>query len=560
MTSRTLITSLYNESKAQRAEELIYCLKHNLKNKLIDNICIVYDGYGDKKDNEIYNLIHNNKDFHIEHCIGKPKFSQLIKIANTHYPGQQIIIANSDIHYDLSLKLLESHDLEYTMLCISRYNQDEYGEWNLITLNTEVPNYFSFDTWIFNSPFKAEIRLDFELGSMFCDSFFARQLYSNSDYSVYNPCLTIKSYHVQKEQSLSQIRSENENKSENNKIWRENYLKHLFSNPISGTIWSELDHMKDTLSTQVSWTSPYNLIYIVQDKKCASGITEVATIANYANKFLWIYASSQTKEITSICDLLGTNVNIINRLPSNFQEYVELEIHDDVDTFISKNHEKHIVIYENSLKGIKALNSFSKIRAKVHIHKYETIKELLIWISTSLEHETHEFIYFSRNTSIINKNKIESIESILHPNMHVILCKTKIELADQQIWHQPVCSNLYDLLRYWEKTMIGLTIENIIFNTKSLKIHLSNNSPTINLVMMILLISAKKGNLVKSDSCISTITTKDGQPAFKWFVNNKLLLNEYLELLPNRLQEKHGVHEKEALKQFDIFNIYEPSN
>ena len=155
-----LVTSLYNETKPERSEELLFCLKNNLTNPYIDEICVVFDDITSTKKSIVKDYVINNNSIRIENCIGKPLFSEIIKIVNEKYSGYRIMIANSDIHYDNTLSLINGVDLANKVLTLSRYNLNENKEWELIKLQSGVPNYFSADTWIFQSPFTQKMKCE----------------------------------------------------------------------------------------------------------------------------------------------------------------------------------------------------------------------------------------------------------------------------------------------------------------------------------------------------------------------------------------------------------------
>ncbi len=318
----TLITSLYNDENSHRIEELIYCLENNISNPLINKICVVFDGW--QEDNSIayplQELVQGNNKIDLEYCVGKPDFKELFDISNKRYKDNIIIIANSDIHYDNTIRLIHQINLTATFIVLSRYNKNDQGQWELIKLESGVPNYFSFDSFIYRSPVDIELKHNIKLGSMFCDSFLAHQLYSYTEYNVVNPCLEIKSYHIQKAPSLSQIHNKNEDKKDSHGKWRDAYVKNIFSTPISGCKWSKTEYNFNPASQRVSWKSQENIFLNIADIKHDVYIEEITKFAERYQKALWLYSKQLTKsELLHLTRHCNTNVNVINQIPEQSQ-------------------------------------------------------------------------------------------------------------------------------------------------------------------------------------------------------------------------------------------------
>ena len=555
----TLITSLYNESKPARIAELLYCLNHNLNNPNIDNLCVVYDKYEQGKDNPIRAFIDNHKQINIEHCTGKPTFNQLFAIANELYAGDLILIANSDIHYDDSLALIEDIEFEKTLISLSRYNKSKEGDWTLITLDSGLPNYFSFDTWIFKSPFLTELNLEFELGSMFCDSFLARQLFSNSDYKVYNPCYSIKSFHIQEEISLSQLNSSDEkHKSVNSKIWRKEYLRNFFSSPISGVIWSDLKNMYTRLDNEVIWRSLANIFLILENINDFHSICYAAKLAEQCNKNLWIIPKSPENLDSMQHIVLSTQVNYLAKIPQDLEAHEILLSAENIKEQLSLYHEENILLITNPPKHPSPSATILKTTrgAKIAVQHYTTSEDLSDWDVSKLKYSSEDFFYFSHNSSAIDQENLRFIEQQLDPNMDLIIVKTTYTIDRGEQWIQQPSDSLYEILRFWENTMLGLSLDNFIFNKRLLISNLSNQKIDQDFIYKLLLETTKSGYLAKSNRNIATLQ-KNQLSAFSWFMHNQDYIEGYIELLTKQQQDKYAAHKVEALKYFDVFNIYE---
>jgi len=210
-----LVTSLYNEKRISRALELLLCLSMNLKNLYISKIYIIHEFYPNKGVQENMNLISETiyllkdmSNIHIEYIYERPSFEYLFDFCNK-YVKENAIISNSDIIYDTTLSKINDLNEDH-FLCISRNNKsivDNKIKWNTIKLlcNTQyVDNIFSQDTWVFKTPMKYPIKININLGEMFCDSYLNFKL-SKSPYKCYNLSRDINCFHIQEGESTSEI-------------------------------------------------------------------------------------------------------------------------------------------------------------------------------------------------------------------------------------------------------------------------------------------------------------------------------------------------------------------
>jgi hypothetical protein len=112
-------------------------------------------------------------------------------------------MANSDIFFDNTLKYLTNYNFNNKFLALTRYEYD--------TNQLYIGGKSSQDTWIFKSPYLGNTNeLNFCFGIPGCDNSLTYFVHKNN-YIIYNPSLTIKSWHVHK----SNIRTY----SNNNRIY-----------------------------------------------------------------------------------------------------------------------------------------------------------------------------------------------------------------------------------------------------------------------------------------------------------------------------------------------------
>lgn len=119
---------------------------------------------------------------HIHVIDGRPAFRQMFHIANEKFAGEVIVIANSDITFDESIRRLGKL-ARGTFVALTRWeNKNQfYGRKD------------SQDAWVFRAPI-AEVEADFTLGLPGCDNRIA-YLLKEAGYKVINPSLEIKILH-----------------------------------------------------------------------------------------------------------------------------------------------------------------------------------------------------------------------------------------------------------------------------------------------------------------------------------------------------------------------------
>lgn len=195
-----LLTTLYPVRSKARLAELRHCITQNCRNPHIGTMHFFLEGFTDavkaSGDWDWLFAIGDAKLIYIDH---RTNYADYFTYANEHLAGEMVLICNTDIFYDDSLRLVGKFPFPVfgmgstIMLAITRYN------WNPATQKAEIQgievggNSGSQDTWIFKSPIR-KFDWDITVGVLGCDSFLAQRA-QEADIAVWNPAMNIISYH-----------------------------------------------------------------------------------------------------------------------------------------------------------------------------------------------------------------------------------------------------------------------------------------------------------------------------------------------------------------------------
>ena len=185
------ITQYFRHSEPERAREITECLQRNVECTDISKIVLLTENDYSKdypKTSKIQQII-------IKKRLTYAHFLQYVK---ERVPSNTIVVlANSDIYVD-NLSDLWSINLKNAMLALLR--------WDITDEGPEIfgPRADSQDTWIVLSDSVKSIKWNYDpfnvqLGQPGCDNVFAGQMLQNR-FVLYNPALTIKTYHLHKTQ------------------------------------------------------------------------------------------------------------------------------------------------------------------------------------------------------------------------------------------------------------------------------------------------------------------------------------------------------------------------
>lgn len=289
-----LITSLYNETNSLRANELLYCLETNVSNSLIEKVLVLYDTSRNDTQNQMLATISSIKNVTLYMIPGRPTFSEIFSIAARDFHGKKVIVANSDIWFDESLAMIDFNRFPEAFYVLSRYN-DSGSQRNFlpITNSVELPNFLSADAWIFKSPLNDSFYGEYELGTMYSDSFLNTQLLK-SKIKVLNPCLDVKAYHLQMGVSESQGIDQAKSKKFES-IYHAEKKRAKEHELSSGVHWCFLPDSEEklTFNYKVSW-SRQNIVVDLTEYSGAK-VQDIIGLLNQFSKAysisVWIYTN-----------------------------------------------------------------------------------------------------------------------------------------------------------------------------------------------------------------------------------------------------------------------------
>jgi hypothetical protein len=172
-----LYTSYYQDKDPKRQKELLYCLKKNIENPLINNIFLIVEG-------EV-KLPINGKLIIIE--ANRPTYRNFFDLINDTVtsPNDISILANTDIYFNDTLQLIDLREKQ--CIALSRWDKRKDG----LRLHNER---YSQDTWIFKGKIRNVRFCDFFMGIPGCDNRIAYEL-NRAGYRLVNPAYSIQSIH-----------------------------------------------------------------------------------------------------------------------------------------------------------------------------------------------------------------------------------------------------------------------------------------------------------------------------------------------------------------------------
>lgn len=181
-----LLIQLYKSKFEERNVEMMEALNKNLACEHIHKITIFLDGDVDLPAHEKINVVTNT---------ARMTFSNYFEYINEVSQNEICCISNADIHFDDSLKHIQSMQAD-DFVVLSR---DDVL--NVPLNNNALLRDYSQDSWFIRSdkpiPHKMIEDTDFFLGELCCDNRVAFWAMVNG-YNLINPCLLIKSYHIHK--------------------------------------------------------------------------------------------------------------------------------------------------------------------------------------------------------------------------------------------------------------------------------------------------------------------------------------------------------------------------
>ncbi len=186
-----VICQYFKAKTQQRCGELLSCIKNNLNNNLIHKVHLLLDSDIEVPITHSKLIIYNHNKW--------LTYKDAWDYANNNIPDDNIVIlCNTDIYFDDSLRKLSTVSLSNTLLSLLRYNVHKDGTHSIFGPRTD-----SQDSWICKTPCKQLVNdmTDIPLGKPGCDNRIAWILSNELGIKVYNPCYDIKSYHLQLDES-----------------------------------------------------------------------------------------------------------------------------------------------------------------------------------------------------------------------------------------------------------------------------------------------------------------------------------------------------------------------
>ncbi len=187
-----LFTPYYKAKSSDRQDELIYCLKKNIECPEIEKIVLLID---DDHQPEL-----SSSKIEIVNLSSRPTYLNWVELTETKCPDKISVLANSDIYFDSSIsRVVEIFSANHkAFVTISRYEQEGSAK----TLHKNP--HWSQDVWAIFGKNKLtqalKNTLNIPLGVPRCDNKIA-YLFSVYGSKVYNPCLYVKTFHVQETDS-----------------------------------------------------------------------------------------------------------------------------------------------------------------------------------------------------------------------------------------------------------------------------------------------------------------------------------------------------------------------
>lgn len=176
MSKINLFIPWYYEANEIRAEELMFCLRQNIDNPLIDHIYLI-------SETTIQPIEHEKVTFIVKNH--RATYKDMFNIANEVNGIDDIsLISNTDIYFHPSLNLLHEYLLQNVCFAIFRHEKGKKYKYQNCTQ----------DVWIFKGEINQNIYSDFCLGIPGCDNRIAFEI-ERAGYRLYSPSREIIVFH-----------------------------------------------------------------------------------------------------------------------------------------------------------------------------------------------------------------------------------------------------------------------------------------------------------------------------------------------------------------------------
>jgi hypothetical protein len=247
------ITSLYDEFNLIRLIE--YLAAFIINTDVFYKFIIFYES----SNNILFDIIKihieksniNRDRIHFIHFNLRPKFEDLFSTGKDVGENKVLVVANADICFDNSVNNIIDNINSDDFIVLSRRDFTSVGsQLNLIRLDHGCANTFSADAWLVKTPFNPDFRLDYEIGTIHCDSFINFQAGHSARYKISNPCLTTSIYHLHDDRfNTSEFKTIND-KEKIEKKYGEEWVKCGNQDPVRGVSWSSINSSRLFQSSQ----------------------------------------------------------------------------------------------------------------------------------------------------------------------------------------------------------------------------------------------------------------------------------------------------------------------
>lgn len=177
-----IFTSLYPESNPIRSREIQECLRRNLEQAAITEVCLLLEGNVTSP--------FQSKKLHTRKILHRPQYEDFFNWANERTQSDEdvSVICNSDICFDSYLQTLSVCLQANQCAALSRWEVDSGGVLRLFDRND------SQDVWVFRGNIRPVIS-DFLIGVPRCDNRMLHELRATG-YEVINPAFSVRTYHL----------------------------------------------------------------------------------------------------------------------------------------------------------------------------------------------------------------------------------------------------------------------------------------------------------------------------------------------------------------------------
>jgi hypothetical protein len=196
-----LFVEYYLCKSVERQNEIDFVLKNNYNQKAIDHLYIIV--HNDDEYIRVSSLIVIDKKRASIILIDNPRptYGEIFSLIDSYLTRDDEIniLCNSDIAFDETINYCRK--LRVTeALALTRWNvEKEIYDHILLNGSLQSEPKWTQDTWIVKGrPHSALKKISFSTGLLRCDNKIAYILAKECGYTVFNPCKSIKTYHIHK--------------------------------------------------------------------------------------------------------------------------------------------------------------------------------------------------------------------------------------------------------------------------------------------------------------------------------------------------------------------------